>query len=442
MPIRSGFTLCLIMACCALPPLYAAASDLLDVYEYARNGDPQYQQAIAARRATQEQRPQAISRLLPEVSFRADARQHEQDITRAGFGADGAISFNSQSYRLALIQPVFRRDRFLGLQQADSRILEAEAELIAARQELMLRTTAAYFDVLAAADTLNFAQSEKKSLSRRLEQARQRFDVGLTAITDVQEAQAGFDRALAEEIAAQNNVDNAREALREITGAYFPTLAALGQHMPLVRPTPDVIDEWTDTALQQNLSVIAASHAVNTARAEIKRQFASHLPTLDIVANHGFDKSGGRFGDFETTASMIGLELNVPIFQGGLVNSRVREVKQRLQARLQGLEQARRDAQRHARQAFLGVIAGISRVDALKQAVRSSETALQATEAGFEVGTRTAVDVVAAERVTSQARRDLARARYDYLLDSMRLKLAAGTLSAADISHINTWLTK
>lgn len=442
MRITYTFNNFFMIFCFLLLPLQVVANDLLDIYEYARNSDPQFKQVAASRLAVQEQRPQAFSQLLPNVSFRADTISNDQDIETSGFGAGGDVSFNSHSYRLALTQPVFRRDRFVGLKQATSRIQQAEAELTAARQDLILRTTEAYFNVLAAEDTLSFAQAEKKSLSRQLEQAKQRFDVGLTAITDVQEAQAGFDRAFAEEIAAQNNVDNAREALREITGEYFSDLAALGKNMPLLRPDPDNINEWTDTALNQNLSVIAALHAVDTSRTEIKRQFAGHLPTLDIVASHGFDKSGGRFGAFESTTTTVGLELNVPIFQGGLVNSRVREANQRLEEQIQRLEQARRDAQRNTRQAFLGVISGISRVKALNQAVISSETALQATEAGFEVGTRTAVDVVAAERVTSQARRDLARARYDYLLDSMRLKLSAGTLSTDDINHINSWLDK
>ncbi|MGI9228917.1 MAG: TolC family outer membrane protein [Gammaproteobacteria bacterium] len=417
------------------------AIDLLDIYEYARSGDPQFKQAEAARRVVREQRPQAIARLLPDLSFSADTVTNEQNNMQEGdFGQQGKVTFNSRGYRLSLTQPAFRWDRLVGLRQAGSRILQAEAELSAARQGLILRTTEAYFNVLAAEDTLAFADAEEKSLGRQLEQVRQRFEVGLTAITDVQEAQAGHDRAVADAITAQNSVDDAREALREITGEYFSDLAGLGKNMPLLRPEPDDIDNWTDTALEQNLSVTAARHAVDTARTEIKRQFAGHLPTLDIVASHGFGKTGGRFGSSESTTSAVGLELNMPVFQGGLVNSKVREARQQLQQQLQGLERTRREAQRDTRQAFLGVLSGISRVLALQQAVVSSETALQATEAGFEVGTRTAVDVVAAERDTFEARRDLARARYDYLLDSMRLKQASGTLAGDDIGHINTWL--
>jgi len=210
--------------------------------------------------------------------------------------------------------------------------------------------------------------------------------------------------------------------------------------MPLISPQPAEIDVWTQMALKQNLDILASRHAVDTARKEIKRQLAGHLPTVDVVARHSFSETGGRFGLFERTETAVGLELNVPIFQGGFVSSRVRETHARLNEQLERLEQARRSAQRLTRQAYLGVISGISRVKALKQTVVSSETALQATEAGFDVGTRTAVDVVAAERATSQARRDYARARYDYLLDTLRLKQSSGTLSKEDLSHVNGWL--
>ena len=423
-----------------ISPVFAA--DLLEIYGFAQNSDPQYRQVSAANRATLEQRPQALAQLLPALSFSANAFTNEQDISSAfnPINAPNTVSYDSHGYSLDLIQPLFRGDRIIGYLQAGNRIKQADAELIAAEQDLMVRTTMAYFEVLAAHDNLGFAEAEKKSLSRQLDQAKQRFDVGLTAITDVQEAQAGHDLAFAAEIEARNNVDNAQEALREIIGAYFSALAGLGETMPLLSPQPEEIETWTNAALEYNLNVLAAQHAVDSARREVKRQQAGHLPTVDMVARHGLDKTGGRFGSFETTTSSVGVQLNVPIFQGGFVNSRVRETHERLNAELERLEQARRHAQRLTRQAYLGVISGVSRVKALNQAVVSSETALQATEAGFEVGTRTAVDVVAAERVTSQAKRNYARARYDYVLDTLRLKQASGSLSAEDLSHVNRWL--
>ena len=432
--------LCVSLFFAGVSPCYS--TDLVEIYGYALDSDPQYQQVAATKRAVLEQRPQALAQLLPSLSFSANAFTNDQDIDSIfnPIGQEGTVTFGSHGYSLDLTQPLFRGDRIIQYLQADNRIKQADAELIAAEQDLILRTTEAYFEVLAAYDNLGFAEAEKKSLSRQLDQATQRFDVGLTAITDVQEAQAGHDRAFAAEIEARNNVDNAWEALREITGAYFSDLATLGDAMPLLRPQPEEIDEWTGAALEQNLNILAARHAVDTARREIKRQQAGHLPTVDMVARHSLNETGGRFGSFETTTSSLGVELNVPLFQGGFVSSRVRETHERLEAEMQRLEQARRNAQRLTRQAYLGVISGISRVNALKQAVVSSETALLATEAGFDVGTRTAVDVVAAERATSQARRDYARARYDYLLDTLRLKQASGSLSPQDLQEVNRWL--
>ena len=432
--------LCAILFFTCVSPCYP--TDLMEIYGYALDSDPQYRQVAATKRAVMEQRPQALAQLLPSLSFSANAFTNEQEIDSIfnPIGQEGKVTFGSHGYSLDLTQPLFRGDRIIQYLQSDNLIKQADAELIAAEQDLIIRSTTAYFEVLAAYDNLGFAEAEKKSLSRQLDQATQRFDVGLTAITDVQEARAGFDRAFAAEIEARNNVDNAQESLREITGAYFSDLANLGESMPLLSPQPEEIETWTDAALEQNLNVLAAQHAVDSARREIKRQQAGHLPTLDMVARHSMDETGGRFGSVESTTSSVGVQLNVPLFQGGYVNSRVRETHERLNAELERLEQARRNAQRLTRQAYLGVISGISRVKALKQAVVSSETALQATEAGFEVGTRTAVDVVAAERATSQARRDYARARYDYLLDTLRLKQASGSLSVEDLSQVNHWL--
>jgi outer membrane protein len=409
----------------------------------AVENDPEFRRVAANKRAILELRPQAIAELLPAVNLTGNTYSNDQDIS-AGFVVGGSgsneLDFNSHGYALNLSQPLFRTDRWLRLRQANSQIKQADAELTAAQQNLMLRTSLAYFLVLGAGDNLQFAQAEQKSLSRQLEQARQRFEVGLIAITDVQEAQAGHDRAVAQEIAAQNDLSVQYEVLRQITGQYFSDLAILGEDMPLVNPEPEDIEQWTTTALDQNAQVQAQLYAVETAREEIKVQFTGHLPTLDLVARHGYDKSGGRFSDSKVHATAVGLELNVPIYQGGYVNSRTREARQRLDASLESLELARRETQRQTRASYLSVISGISQVKAFKQALISSETALEATNAGFEVGTRTAVDVIAAERATSEARRDFARSRYDYILNTVRLKQAAGTLSDQDLLLINQWL--
>lgn len=421
----------------------ANAADLLEVFRLAEKNDPTFLQAEAEYRATLEQRPQAFSQLLPSINLSANTSSNDQDISlnNTAFGGSGEVGFNSHGYVLSLSQPLFRYDRYLALQQTDNVILQAETELSDAQQELIIRIAERYFDVLSSIDNLDFAQAEVKSLSRQLEQANQRFEVGLSAITDVTEAQAGFDLATAREIQATNEIDNAREAMRELTGQYMSDISILGNNIPLVKPNPSTIEKWTETALNQNLSILAASHAAETAREEIKIQKAGHYPTLDLVASKNYDSTGGRFGGTQVQGDSIGLEFNLPIYSGGVVNSQVREAHENYNVAMHTLEQARRAAQRLTRQAYLGVISGISQVMALKQAVVSSETALEATEAGFEVGTRTAVDVVASQRATSEARRNYSQAKYDYILDSLRLKQAAGTLSPEDIEQINQWLT-
>jgi outer membrane protein len=417
----------------------ATAADLMEIYARAGDSDPEYKQAVAAYHATLEAKPQALSHLLPLISLSADTSSHRQDISTA-FGTSGETNFNSHGYSLDISQPIFHYDRYLSLKQADSQILQAQAEMDAAQQDLMVRVADRYFNVLAAEDTLAFARSEKIALARQLEQTKERFDAGLTAITDVQEAQAGYDRSAASEILAINAVDNSREALSEITGEYIMELSALGESIQLITPQPENIDNWTGIAQEQNLQVIAAKHALETAQQAIKIEQSGHLPTLDVVASRSFDSSGGRFGNTKLDDTAIGIELNVPLFQGGLVNSRTRQAHFNYDKSYEYLQQQYRKAQRQTREAYLGVVSGVSQVQALKQALVSSETALQATEAGFDAGTRTAVDIVAAERVTLEAKRDYARARYDYLMNTLRLKQAAGTLSPDDLGRINAWL--
>jgi len=421
-----------------LLPCLAQAADLWEIFLQAEAGDPQYRAVRAETRATFQAMPQARALLLPTVDFSLNSSANDQSID-SQFGFTGDVSFNSFDYALNLSQPIFRFGRLVGIKQANSEIRQAEAELEAALQDLMVRAADRYFDVLAALDNLEFARAERRSLSRQLEQARKRFEVGVSAITDVQEAQSGFDRAVADEILAENELDDAREALREVTGTYYQALSGLEDGVPLAAPEPADIDEWTQVALAQNLGIDAANHALAVARDEIKRQASGHLPTLDLVASHSFRDSGGQFGS-ETETTSVGIQLNVPIFEGGIVLSRTREARALHEQALEDLNRQRRIAQRQTRDAFRGIMSGISRIQALEQAVKSSRTALEATRAGFEVGTRTAVDVVDAERALSEAQRDLSRARYDYIVDTLRLKRAAGTLSPNDLRQVNAWL--
>lgn len=425
-----------------LSPL-APADNLVDVYQLAETKDPELLGIIASHQATLEEYPQARARLLPSLRFRTEVGRNFQDVTSESgseeFGI-GKFQFTGELYELRLTQPVFRYDRWVQLRQADTRIQQAAAEVDAARQDLGVRVSERYFDVLAAEDEIVFSRAAKDALRRQLDQTNLRFEVGIIAITDVREAQAGYDLAVAQEILAQNQLDNARDALREITGTYHKELDALTKEIPLIRPDPADIEQWTAKALSQNFSISAANFASQTAHDEIRRQQAGHLPTLDIVGHHGTLVTGGRFGDVDTESSAIGVELNVPIFEGGIVVSRTHEAEHRYTQALEEVERQKRAVQRQARDAFLGVVAGISRVNALKQAVVSNETLVEATEAGFEVGTRTTVDVVAAQRELFRARRDYSRARYDYILDTLRLKRASSTLAPADLAKISAWL--
>ena len=424
------------------------AVDLRTVYEMALQSDPVYRAAGAANRAAQEIRPQARSLLLPTLSGFGATTGVEVDTRRSANPQTptGSQRFNETEFGLSLSQPIFRRDRWIALEQADYRIRQADAELAFAEQELMVRVSGAYFDVLLAEDELGFTEAEREAFGQQLRQSQQRFEVGLIAITDVEEAQAGFDLATAQVIAAENQLDNAREQLREITGEYLLALAPLGEDVPLTLPDPPDIDAWTRTALEQNLRLLAARLAAETAREEIRRVEAGHLPTLDLVGRHARNSSGRGFGQggggssSRSHTSSIGIQLNVPLYEGGRVMSQTRESRHLYQQRNEELERSRREAQREARNAFLGVESGISRVRALDQAVRSTISARDAVEAGFQVGTRTSVEVLNAQRDVFRAQRDRTAARYQYILDILRLKLAAGTLAEQDIEAVSALL--
>jgi outer membrane protein len=423
-----------------------AAIDLLGVYELAFVSDPAFQGAGAANRATQEVRPQAKAQLLPNLTMSMGVAGNIRDVKQnsifSSSGTLGTHKFNSTQFSLNLTQPVYRKDLWIALGQADNRIRQADAEYAFALQDLMLRASRRYFDVLGAQDSLTFARAALEAFGQQLKQSQQRFEVGLIAITDVEEARAGFDLATADVIAGENDLDVSREALREISGVYHPDLAGLSTRMPLVTPEPDDIDTWTEIALQQNLALAASLYAAEIARDEIRRVEAGHLPVLDIVGSHRRDDSGSLASrsTTRTEQTTLGLQLNLPIYQGGFTVSQTRESRHLYQLTLDEVERQRRASHRQTRDAYLGVISGISRVKALTQAVKSTESARTAIEAGFQVGTRTSVDVLDAEQTLFRAKRDLAVARYNYIIDTLTLKQAAGTLSEEDIRLVNAWL--
>jgi len=419
----------------------AAATTLFDVYQLAINNDPQYRSAEAAYLAVLETKSQSRAQLLPLINLSANTSKNKQDTISSGFFTLGTRRFNSSGYTLSLNQPLFNYDYFVQLRQSESAIGEAKANLSAAQQALMVRISERYFDALAALDGLEFARAEKRAIDRQLEQTRQRFEVGLIAITDVHEAQAAYDLVTAQEILAENLLASQYEALAEITGHYHKMLALLSPKTPLITPEPADIGKWGDTALNQNFQLLAAEFAYQNAREEIKRQRAGHLPTLELNASLTYrDSKGGNFGNNESEDQAIELRLNMPLFQGGSTSSRTRQAQRLADQSHEGFEQQRRATLRQARDAYLSVLAEINRVKALGQAVVSAQSALDATEAGLEVGTRTTVDVLDTRRELFRAQRDHARSRYDYILNTLRLKEAAGILTTADLELINSWL--
>lgn len=423
------------------------AHDLEYIFNLALGNDPKLQQASHVRLAALESEPQAIARLLPLFSatgstnwnyFRTKKLGSLQGLQAAAGRSSKAVqTYWQDSFVVNLKQPLMHWDYWIQLSQTENQIAKAEAEYQTVLQDLMSRTIKAYLDILLAKDTLRFANAEKESLSRQFEQAQQRFDVGLIAITDVLEAQSGFDGARSREIVAENNLDDAIEALREITGEYDRQLVPLPETIPLMKPQPLNINEWAYSADSQNLMIIAAQNDAELARKTIELQRSGHFPTLDVVGNFNVqDNSAQGFGLRGETGS-VGVQFNLPIYEGGAVNSRTREALYKYNAAKDNLLAVRRQVARQVRDAYRGVISTISQVEALDAAIRSSATALEAITAGFEVGTRTMVDVVNEQRNLYQARNNLSEARNNYILNWVSLKESASNLSQDDIKILN-----
>lgn len=417
------------------------AKGLIDIYTVAKAQDTDIRFAEANYGATVQARPIARAALLPQISLSAETSDNKLETEGQTFGVSGGdVNYNSHGYSLRLTQSLYNHEFYVQLRQAKNTVAKAQVELDSSKQDLILRVTEQYFNVLAAQDDLQFASAEKDAINRQREQAENRFEVGLIPITDVKEAQASYDRAIAREIDAQVALELAVDALAVITGERYDNLKTLSPRMQLLRPDPDSVTDWINTALNQNLSLLINEYDTKIAKQEIKRNQSQHLPTLDVVASYNDSDSGGLTGSRKTEDSRIGLELNFPIFQGGRTYYQTKESDYLYKAALQANEKIRRETTRDTRDAYHNVVAGVSRVNAFNKAVESAEVAADATQAGFEVGTRTSVDVLLALRTVFEAQRDYSRSRYDYLIDTLRLKQSAGTLSADDLLQIDGWL--
>lgn len=424
----------------ALFSIESTAEDLLQVYAMALKSDPQLLAEAASKRAVSELDDQARANFLPQVGLSADTGKINQDISADVLSDD--LEYNSHGYSLSITQPVFHKENFVQQTQADIAIESADASYLAKEQELIIRVAEDYFDLLGRQDDLSFLIAEREAIALQLEQTIQRFDVGMVTITDVAESRAAHDLADAEVINAENEVANSKERLRETSGAYIDELASLKEESPLVTPDPEDINQWTTVALSQNPNLVVAHKNVENARQDIELQKSGHYPSLDLVGQKDYSSQSNTSlnGSRKTHQDSISLQFNLPLYEGGSINSRSREATHRLDQAMQNEEEQRRAVKRQTRESYNSVLSGISRVKALKQAVISSEKALESTEAGYEVGNRTTVEVLNVRRSLFGAHRDYAQARYDYIVDILRLKQAAGTVSTDDLNRINQWL--
>ena len=435
-----------ILATAVATPAWAV--DLVGVRDLALQNDPRLRAAEYRRQAVDENKIQARANLLPNLSADAGLVRGGRDTDFNGIKSDNDT--DTENWGFTLRQSLYRQANYESLDIARSQITEAEAVYQTVFLDFLLRVSENYFQVLTFTDGVVFAEAEEKAFKRQFEQAEQRFEVGLTAVTDVHEARASYDNARARAIVARNFLADAKEGLKELTGQYFEEYDKLQAQLPLVEPDPPNPQSWVEMAMTSNPQVRAAQAGYDVADANVRLQRAGHYPTLDLVASYtdftnnafvgnDFDPLEGNpsFGSQDTQVRLL---LNVPIYQGGFVSSRTRQAGHLMDARGEDLDDQQRITERQTQNSYRAVLAGIQEVEAFGQAVISAESALQATQAGFEVGTRTIVDVLIAEQRYYQAQRDNSIARHAYIVNHLRLKAAAGLLAAEDLAVVNQLL--
>ncbi|SDO86714.1 TolC family outer membrane protein [Pseudomonas jinjuensis] len=423
-------------------------TDLISVYKDAVDNNSDLAAAQADYLARKEAVPQARSGLLPQINAGASIFDTRTSLDQP----DITLNRSSQLVQASLSQPLFRADRWFQLQAAKDVSQQAELEFSATQQNLILQTAITYFGVLRAQDNLAASKAEEAAFKRQLDQSNERFDVGLSDKTDVLESQAGYDTARANRIVAEQQVEDAFQALITLTNREYASIEGILHSLPVVPPAPNDAKAWVDTAVQQNLLLQASNYAVNSAEETLRQRKAGHLPTLDAVAQYqkgdndalGYTNSGNLPGQSgfggDASQSAIGLQLNVPIYSGGLTSSQVRESYQRLSQSEQLRESQRRQVVQDARNQHRAVNTDVETVKARRQAIISNQSSLEATEIGYQVGTRNIVDVLDAQRQLYSAVRDYNNSRYDYILDNLRLKQTAGTLSPADLQALSSYL--
>jgi outer membrane protein len=426
----------------------AGAASLLDVYDQAAQSDPTIRAAEATRLASREVRPQAWSNFLPDISANASwsGATSGGEVTTPGATRGTA---HGGSWGLSAIESVNLPSMLRQLQRTDYTLAQADLTYHSAEQNLAVRVAQRYFNVLAAQDSLSAAQSSLAALNQQLERAEKRFEVGLSAITDVQEARASRDRANATVISAKRTLATNQELLREITGSMLDQLAAPGDDMPLISPDPQSEEEWVQKALEGNLDLNSSRISLDIASHDVGSQKLTRWPSLTLGANY---RNSNAYSDLQVpgkdnttnswTGTWLSLGVSVPLFTGGQTSSLIRQAVYTQRAARERLEQSTRETERAARDAYLGVQSSIIQVQANKQALESSRLALQATEAGFDVGTRTTIDVLNSRNALLIAEQSYFQSRYNYITSLITLKTVTGNLTREDLLQINSWLTR
>ncbi|MFJ5382108.1 TolC family outer membrane protein, partial [Cupriavidus sp. CER94] len=427
-----------------LPMPSALAADLLQVYRDAQANDAQFASARSQLLATREKLPQGRAGLLPQIAGTAGAQRTMADYSSP---VDTTRYFNANTWALQLTQPLFRWDRWETYKQGELASLAGEVTFQQAQLDLITRASQAYFDVLAAQDNLYLAGAQKKAIGEQLEQAKRNFEVGTATITDANDAQARYDLATSTEIAAQSALEVTRATLQQITGKPVDELMGLRPEAQIPGPQPPDVNAWASQAEQTNPQVGLAGYNLETAQRETNKAKAGHLPSVDLVASYGYTNAQGTATQLSNVGSrynsgVVGVQLNIPIFTGGQIQSRVRETLALADKAASDLEFARRTAAQQARQTYSGVFNGLAQVKALEAAERSAQSAVESNQLGYEVGVRINIDVLNAEAQLFSTRRDLSKARYDTIMNGMRLKASTGTLSEDDVVQINTLLTQ
>lgn len=424
----------------------AYGESLLDAYQAALKHDATLASARAANTAAQEKAIQGRALLLPTAGLSANGARNWTDISsQSAFIPSGTRNYNSRGVVLSLAQPLFRKQNWAQYGQSKLVVEQANIELGRAQQDLILRLAQAYFDILLAQDRVVFVGAQKTAISEQLAQAKRSFEVGTATITDTHESQARFDLAAADEIGAQNDVESRRKALEILTGRAPTALAPLRQSPPLKAPEPNDLAKWVRAAQEQNLLVDSRKIGAEIAALDVDRARGEHYPTVDLVGSYSDQYAGSSTftaGSITTRGAALGVQMNLPLYAGGAIQSRVRESASNAEKARFDLEDARRQATLQTQQSFLAVTSGLSRVKALEQAVVSAETAVRSNRIGFEVGVRTTLDLLDAQQQLYNARYSLAQARYEYLLNQLRLKAGVGTLNVDDVAALDQMLAR